>query len=164
MSVALVLSSSAAKHSRCSLSCASPSPKCIERNSKTLTIGLVNNMPDGALISTEQQFISLLNSASGEFTINLVFYALPGISRGAAAQTHIDQYYRSTESLLGTELDGLIVTGKEPVTSNLADEPCWNSFEMLLEWARTETFSTVWSWLAAHAAVAFAAAESIAEI
>ena len=49
MPVALAPPSSNANHSRCSLSCASPSAKCMERKSKTLTIGLVNNMPDGAV-------------------------------------------------------------------------------------------------------------------
>jgi homoserine O-succinyltransferase len=153
MPVTIAPLSSAANHSRCSTGCASPSAACIERKSRNLVIGLVNNMPDGALESTEQQFLSLLNAASGDFSVSLSLYSLPGIRRGAAAQNHIDQYYMSTESLRETELDGLIVTGKEPTASNLPDEPCWHSFVNLLEWAREKTCSTIWSCLAAHAAV-----------
>jgi hypothetical protein len=39
-----------------------------------LRIGLVNNMPDGALLATECQFHSLLNAAAkDEFEIELLF-------------------------------------------------------------------------------------------
>jgi homoserine O-succinyltransferase len=65
----------------------------------------------------------------------------------------MEELYSSIESLWGKELDGLIVTGREPLTPNLADEPYWESFEKVVEWARENTHSTVWSCLAAHAAV-----------
>jgi homoserine O-succinyltransferase/O-acetyltransferase len=153
MPVTMALPSSGANYSRCTTGCTRPSAACIERKSKSLAIGLVNNMPDGALETTEQQFVSLLNAASQDFTVNLSFYSLPGISRSASAQKHIDEHYKSADSLWDTELDGLIVTGKEPVAANLSDEPFWNSFVNLLEWAREKTYSTIWSCLAAHAAV-----------
>jgi homoserine O-succinyltransferase/O-acetyltransferase len=153
MPVTMTLPSSGANYSRCTTGCARPSAACIERKSKSLAIGLVNNMSDGALEATEQQFVSLLNAASEDFSINLSFYSLPGISRSASAQKHIDQHYQSTEALWDTELDGLIVTGKEPAASNLDDEPFWPNFVNLLEWAREKTYSTIWSCLAAHAAV-----------
>lgn len=153
MSVTMTLPFSSTNHSRCSAGCAKPSEACIERKSKSLAIGLVNNMPDGALESTEQQFVSLLDASSAEFSVNLSFYFLPGIPRSAPAQNHIDRHYRSAESLWDTELDGLIVTGKEPIAANLSDEPFWNHFINTLEWAREKTYSTIWSCLAAHAAV-----------
>ena len=153
MPVTLTLPSSIVNHSRCSTGCASPSAQCIERRSRNLAIGLVNNMPDGALESTEQQFISLLNEASGELAVSLSLYSLPGIPRSASARNRIDQLYRSAESLWDTELDGLIVTGREPIASNLSEEPYWDGFVNLLEWAREKTSSTIWSCLAAHAAV-----------
>jgi homoserine O-succinyltransferase/O-acetyltransferase len=153
MPVALTLPSSDTDRSRCNSVCTNPSAKCIERRSKTLNIGLLNNMPDGALESTERQFRTLLNLASDEFTICLSFYSLPEIPRSASTQNHIDRHYRSTESLCNTELDGLIVTGKEPNAASLSDEPFWHSFVKVLEWTRENTCSTIWSCLAAHAAV-----------
>ncbi len=50
-------------------------------------------------------------------------------------------------------LDGLIVTGTQPRARNLADEPYWRSLTDLIDWAEENTTSTVWSCLAAHAAV-----------
>lgn len=118
-----------------------------------LTIGLVNNMQDGALDATERQFTSLLNAASGDATIRLRLYQLPGIHRGEAATRHIATRYSDIETMWDEKLDGLIVTGREPSTVRLQDEPYWESFVRLLDWAHDHTRSTIWSCLAAHAAV-----------
>jgi homoserine O-succinyltransferase len=124
-----------------------------DRAGRALTIGLVNNMPDAAFRATERQFISLLDQASDETPVRLLLYSLPGVPRAGSSLHHAESYYASTETLLGTHLDGLIVTGREPTTSDLKDEPYWESFIRLLEWARQNTHSTVWSCLAAHAAI-----------
>ena len=139
----------------CTKKCAKPSAACLDRSSRNLTIGLINNMPDGALEATERQFISLLDSASDGFTIRVILYSLPGVSRSGASARRVSEFYTSTENLPGSQLDGLIVTGREPLTPNLADEPYWGSFTAVLEWARNNTYSTVWSCLAAHAAVLY---------
>jgi homoserine O-succinyltransferase len=124
-----------------------------ERPSRRVTVGVINNMSDGALEATERQFIALLNSASDGISIDLSFYSLSGISRGELATRHVQSCYSDINSLWNKQLDGLIVTGREPLTSNLADEPYWESFTRVLDWARDHTHSTVWSCLAAHAAI-----------
>ena len=124
-----------------------------ENSSNELTIGLLNNMSDGALRATERQFISLLNAASDDFHIRVSFYHFPEVSRSKATERHLERCYRSVESLWDTKLDGLIVTGREPLYPSLSDEPYWNSFVRTHEWARENTHSTIWSCLAAHAAV-----------
>jgi homoserine O-succinyltransferase/O-acetyltransferase len=118
-----------------------------------LTIGLVNNMQDGALEATERQFVSLLEAASEDVAVRLQIYQLPGISRGESVARHIASYYSEIETLWNAPVDGLIVTGREPLTARLQDEPYWESFVRLLEWAREHTISSIWSCLAAHAAV-----------
>jgi homoserine O-succinyltransferase len=117
-----------------------------------LTLGLINNMPDGALEATERQFLALLNSASEGISIRLSLYSLPGVNRNELGSRHVSRYYSSAETLFDTHLDGLIVTGREPLMPDLRDEPYWESFARVLEWARDNTHSTVWSCLAAHAA------------
>jgi homoserine O-succinyltransferase/O-acetyltransferase len=124
-----------------------------QRPSRCIRIGLVNNMSDGALTVTEQQFLSLLDSASDDVLIHLSLYALPGIPRKEQARCHIESLYSSVENLWDRRLDGLIVTGREPLMPNLKDEPYWESFTRVLEWAQDNTYSTVWSCLAAHAAI-----------
>jgi homoserine O-succinyltransferase len=126
-------------------------PRLSKRSSRCVTIGLINNMPQAAFKATERQFISLLESASEDITVGLSLYALPGVPRTAG--DYGDGCYSSVETLWDKRLDGLIVTGREASTANLSDEPYWESFTEVLEWARVNTYSTVWSCLAAHAAV-----------
>jgi homoserine O-succinyltransferase len=125
------------------------------RSSNRLTIGLVNNMSDEALKATERQYISLLNSASGGIQIHLSLFTLPGIPRNESGSRHIAALYSSMDDLWEGHLDGLIVTGREPLAAKLTDEPYWDSFTKTLEWAQENVHSAVWSCLAAHAAVLY---------
>jgi homoserine O-succinyltransferase len=61
--------------------------------------------------------------------------------------------YRDIAELWDTSVDGLIVTGTEPRSENLRHEPYWDELARAMEWAQHHTFSTVWSCLAAHAAL-----------
>jgi len=118
-----------------------------------LDIGLVNNMPDGALEATERQFLTLLNEAADNgISVRLTLYALPGVPRKDLGRRHLSSY-SGIDDLWSKSLDGLIVTGAEPRTANLQDEPYWADLVKLLEWAEQNTSSAVWSCLAAHAAV-----------
>jgi homoserine O-succinyltransferase/O-acetyltransferase len=116
-----------------------------------ITIGLVNNMPDEAVEATERQFISLLDSASQGMQVRLSFYMLPGVPRKELGNPR--NRYSSIEDLWNGRLDGLIVTGREPLSPNLIDEPYWESFSRLVDWAKENAHSTAWSCLAAHAAI-----------
>jgi len=126
-----------------------------EQSSPCITIGLINNMPQAAFTATERQFISLLDAASEGIAIRLSLYSLAGIPGPEPGPESAGSIYSNIEDLLETNLDGLIVTGKEPLTPDLRDEPCWKSFIQVLDWARTNTHSAVWSCLAAHAAVLY---------
>ena len=126
---------------------------CADGAAPDLVIGLLNNMPDAALQATERQFHSLLSAASAGLSVQLVRCSLSSVPRGEAAKTYLRRNYVDMESLFDAGLDGLIVTGREPLTPHLRDEPYWDNFAEVLEWARENTASTIWSCLAAHAAV-----------
>ena len=51
------------------------------------------------------------------------------------------------------KIDGLIVTGAEPNAATLSEEPFWQDLAGIIDWAEANTRSTIWSCLAAHAAV-----------
>lgn len=132
---------------------AQPPAEFLRRPGKCITIGLMNNMPDGALDATEHQFLSLLELASEDILVRLSFHALPNVPRNEWGARHISKFYSSADNLWGKKLDGLIITGREPLTSNLRDEPYWQSLTNVIEWAKDNTHSTIWSCLAAHAAL-----------
>ena len=116
-----------------------------------VTIGLLNNMPDPALAATEQQFAALLGAAAGPRTVRLRFASLPELERGPEARARIDSGYWALDELLAERPDALIVTGTEPRTAALEEEPYWGRLARLIEWAEINTASTIWSCLAAHA-------------
>lgn len=124
-------------------------------SARHISIGLINNMPDGALESTERQFLSLLNAASGDLHVRLSLFHLPEIPRKGAAADHVRTTYSGIDALRSSHLDGLIVTGREPMTQSLDEEPYWETFTKIVDWAQGNTYSTVWSCLAAHAAVLY---------
>jgi homoserine O-succinyltransferase/O-acetyltransferase len=118
-----------------------------------LTIALINNMPDTALKATERQFMRLVQGAAGKTRIRFHFLALPSVVRSKPARDHIDQEYRDIAELDRLNIDGLIVTGAEPIAPTLPQEKYWREFVQLVDWAKTNTRSAIWSCLAAHGAV-----------
>lgn len=127
-------------------------PASAKASGSDLRIGLVNNMPDGALLATEQQFSKLVSEATnGE--VSLTLYYLPSLSRSEAAKKILDETYRPIDDLYRDGIDALIVTGNEPRAARLDEETYWPEMTTLIDWARNNTASTFWSCLAAHAAV-----------
>jgi homoserine O-succinyltransferase/O-acetyltransferase len=118
-----------------------------------LVIGFVNNMPDAALETTERQFQELLASAAGDHPIRIRLFALPELPRSDDLRAYVARHYEAPGELWSSRLDGLIVTGTEPRAPRLQDEPYWPTLTRLIDWAEDHTISTVWSCLAAHAAV-----------
>jgi homoserine O-succinyltransferase/O-acetyltransferase len=121
-------------------------PNCI-------SIGLINNMPDAALAATERQFTDLIRAAAPSVVVLLKLFAIPEVPRSEGARLEMAQRYRNIAELWDTPLDGLIVTGTEPRASNLTDEPYWDTLSKIVDWAKDHTASTIWSCVAAHAAV-----------
>jgi homoserine O-succinyltransferase/O-acetyltransferase len=119
----------------------------------TLTIGLVNNMPDSALQATERQFMQLLKAGAGNSRIHLHCFSLPSVKRSQQTQRLIASQYTDIADLDRLHIDGLIVTGAEPNAASLPEEPFWQELTKIVDWAQTNTRSTIWSCLAAHAAV-----------
>src|ERR1700722_2827443 len=123
------------------------------RSHNCVTIGLVNNMPDSACAATERQFLDLLRAASHNLIIRVRLFAIPDVPRSEEMRRELVSRYRDIAELWSTPLDGIIVTGTEPGAVNLQGEPYWSALSALVDWARGNTTSTVWSCLAAHAAV-----------
>lgn len=118
-----------------------------------LTVGLINNMPDPALKATERQFMKLLQAAAGSRRIRFHCFSLPSVKRSPEAKWHVESEYSELTELGRHKFDGLIVTGAEPVAPELDQEPYWRDLTELVDWAKISTRSTIWSCLAAHAAV-----------
>lgn len=125
--------------------------------SEFLHIGLINNIGDAAMGATEDQFLTLLDEAAGDRLIHVTLFNMPEVERQSKGQRRVGSFYWSIDQLWEQSPeespDGLIVTGREPLTPDLRDEAYWDRLMRVLQWTREHSRSAVWSCLAAHAAV-----------
>ena len=122
-------------------------------NRTAIHVGLVNNMPDAALRATELQFARLLKASAGTLDVRLRLFSLGSIPRGEEARSRMSGFYDDAGFLQAANIDALIVTGAQPGAADLRDEPYWAELAHLIDWAEIGTISTLFSCLAAHAAV-----------
>ena len=122
---------------------------------RVCTIGLVNNVGDAALPRTEAEFTSVLSAALGAQLFRIVLFSLPAISRGPAAAAVIAERYAPLGEIDHHDLDAIIITGAEPKTDELRDEPCWDALCGLFAWIDNTRTPAAYSCLAAHAAALY---------
>ncbi len=115
-----------------------PPPHDPAERGGNLVIGLVNMMPNAAL-ATSLQFRRLLRPSGAKLRV----FAPTGAGQG----------HESIDALWAAELDGIIVTGCEPLAACMSREPAWPLLQTLVDWAADHVAAAVWSCLAAHAAV-----------
>jgi homoserine O-succinyltransferase len=118
-----------------------------------IVVALVNNMPDAALQATESQFATLLDAASGLRPVVLRLTHIAEVPRESPARAEITARYWPIERIFEDTPDALIVTGTEPRAARLEAEPYWARLEQLAHWTSDNCVSSIWSCLAAHAAV-----------
>lgn len=118
-----------------------------------IVIGLVNNMSGGAFQMAERQFSDLVAAAAQGAPFRLKTFSLIEPPRAADGENGRFGSSFPVSELWNSRLDGLIVTGAEPKAASLPEEPFWPFLSRLVDWAEENTVSTIWSCLAAHAAV-----------
>ncbi len=112
-----------------------------------LVIGLVDNLSPPGARRTERQFSELIEVAAADEPVILRYFSL---TSPASARPGV---YGDLRALQACRLDGLVVTGSRPTTSDLRDEPIWPRLTAVVDLARERAIPTVWSCLSAHAAV-----------
>lgn len=116
-------------------------------------VALVNNMPDQALATTRSQFERLVVAGADGREINFRSYYVANVARSETARRYLERDHEDMDALYRRGADAMIVTGAEPRAARLQDEPIWPELQRLVDWSRNHTLSTIWSCLAAHAAV-----------
>jgi homoserine O-succinyltransferase len=120
---------------------------------RVLRIGVINNMPDAAVVRTEAQFSSLFRVAAGDADIEFTFYSLPVVARSGAMRDHVASRYMPIDELWNDVPDVVVVTGTEPRERDLKDEPYWAPMVELIDGLDDRGIPTMFSCLAAHLAV-----------
>ncbi|HUY07929.1 MAG TPA: homoserine O-succinyltransferase [Candidatus Dormibacteraeota bacterium] len=125
-----------------------------QRDPQPLEIAFVNLMPDTAFSDTEEQFLGILSDAARrhQSPLRVRRYWIRGVPRGASVMRRISRSYLEIDTLIGSQVDGLIVTGTEPRAETIEDEAFWPALAQLIEWSSEAVPSVLLSCLAAHAA------------
>ncbi len=126
-----------------------------QQDIRELHIGLLNMMPDAALLATERQFFRLIGGSNQIAQFYVHPFTLSELSRGQDAVKHIDKYYESFDDVKKTGLDALIITGANVTQPDLAMEPFWKPLIDVVDWAYANVTSTLCSCLATHAVLQF---------
>lgn len=126
-------------------------------SAQPLRIGLLNLMPSAVRISTEVQFFSLFKDSPHIIQPVLIrFTWMP--KRGSE---HMTQYYSHVKDVQKQGLDGLIVTGAnlelapdgENVLLPFDQIAYYKEFTEILDWAKVNVPSTLFSCLGSHFAL-----------
>ncbi|MCB1563835.1 MAG: homoserine O-succinyltransferase [Alphaproteobacteria bacterium] len=120
---------------------------------RTIHIGILNMMQDSALEATERQFIRLIGNSDRITQLRIHLFNIEGIERGSEARAHIERYYTPFEEIRAHGLDGLILTGTNVSQPDITQEPFWEPFCEVLDWAQGHVTSVLCSCLATHAVV-----------
>jgi homoserine O-succinyltransferase len=75
------------------------------------------------------------------------------VRRSQSENGRLEGQYTDLAEIDRLKIDGLIVTGAEPNATTLPQETFWRELTDIVDWAKNNTRSTIWSCLAAHAAV-----------
>jgi homoserine O-succinyltransferase len=126
-------------------------PRARRQDIRALHIGLLNMMPDAALLATEQQFMGRIGSSRHIAQFYVYPFSLPELLRGTSTQTHIQQHYFEFAKLREQGLDALIVTGANVANPALDQEAFWPPLMDVIAWARENVASVLCSCLATHA-------------
>ena len=121
----------------------------------SITIGLINNMPDSALISTERQVFSLLDAAAGKIPVRLRLYTLPMVPRTDWGQQYTRRFYSDIGDLWN-ESSRRAHRHRHRATGAEAGRGALLGFlGEVIDWASEHTVSAIWSCLAVHGAVLY---------
>ncbi|HEX3430366.1 MAG TPA: homoserine O-succinyltransferase [Rhizomicrobium sp.] len=124
------------------------------RSEYCIELGILNNMPGPALERTERQFFAVVAAAAHDLLVRVHFFSLDTIERDDSVRALLHRHaYARAGAIPDRDLDALIVTGTEPRESDLRREPYWPELAQLFDWLQYEGPSTLFSCLAAHAAV-----------
>lgn len=115
-----------------------------------LHIGFLNMMPDRALKATERQFFRLIASGADEISIYVHPFTIEGLPRQSEYLDYVSECYDSFEQTRHQYLDGLVLTGANPGSSQLEAEGFWPYFEEVIYWANANVPTIFCSCLATH--------------
>lgn len=117
---------------------------------RALKIAVLNLMP--TKIVTETQLIRLLSNTSLQVDLTLL-YPDTAQTPKHTPQEHMAHFYTDFSSVKDKKFDGLIITGAPVENLDFEDVLYWEELKKIMDWSRTNVFSTIYICWAAQAAL-----------
>ncbi|MFV2062941.1 MAG: homoserine O-succinyltransferase [Chloroflexota bacterium] len=118
---------------------------------RELHVGLLNMMPDAALLVTEKQYMRLVGACNRIAQVYVYPFSVPGLARSDEARRHIEAFYSDFDELKEQGLDALIISGANVTNPSIDLEPFWEPLGEVISWAEMNVTSVLCSCLATHA-------------
>jgi homoserine O-succinyltransferase len=106
---------------------------------RPLRIAVVNLMPTKMV--TETQLLRLLGNTS--LQVNITFVRMGSHESKNTPIEHLEAFYEPLDRVLHERFDGLVVTGAPVETMPFEEVDYWGELVDLLDWARTNVWSTM---------------------
>jgi homoserine O-succinyltransferase len=110
-------------------------------------------MPDRVLATTERQFHDVIQAAFPDREVELRLFQIAGIKRHPETLAAMASRYQPADAIADAGLSALVVTGAKAGDGPLKQSPYWPGFAKLVDLTQALQLSTLWSCLAAHAAI-----------
>jgi len=127
--------------------------QAVHQDIRELHVGLLNMMPDAALIATEMQFMRLVGNCNQIAQFFVHPFSVDGLPRSEESQSYIEEYYHTFTEIQAMGLDALVITGANVSNPSLDQEPFWEPLQQVTQWAQQQKIPVLCSCLSTHALV-----------
>ncbi|ONI44005.1 homoserine O-succinyltransferase [Candidatus Epulonipiscioides gigas] len=116
---------------------------------RPLNIAIVNLMP--TKIETETQLLRLLGNTPLQIQVDFIHMSTHKSKN--ISENHLETFYKNFTEIKHKKYDGMIITGAPVETMHFNDVDYWNELASILDFAKTNVYSTLFICWGAQAAL-----------
>ena len=113
--------------------------RAVHQDIRPLRIAVLNLMP--TKIVTETQLLRLLGNSP--LQVDITFIRMDSHESKNTPAEHLDAFYESLDEVLHERFDGLVITGAPVETLPFEEVDYWPELARLMDWSRTNVWSTL---------------------
>ncbi len=113
--------------------------RAVHQDIRPLRIAVLNLMP--TKIVTETQILRLLGNSP--LQVDITFIRMGTHESKNTPSEHLDAFYESLDDVLHERFDGLVITGAPVESLPFQDVDYWPELVRLMDWSRTNVWSTL---------------------
>lgn len=106
---------------------------------RPLRVVIINLMPEK--IVTETQLLRLIGNTPIQVSVDLV--NMQTHTSKNTPESHLERFYSSFDEIKDKKYDGMIITGAPVETLDFEDVDYWEELEKIMEYSKTNVFSTL---------------------